>query len=69
MRLFIILLLALLMSCSSDFSKPHYRKKYSLKWKRKHIVVVKTGTYRNPLIKREIKQQMLVPKTINLDKW
>jgi len=69
MRLFIILLLALLVSCNSGFNKPRYKKKSFSTWKRKRVVLLKTGTYNNPTIKRETKREMLRPKTINLDKW
>jgi hypothetical protein len=69
MRLFIILLLALLVSCNSSFNKPRYKKKSFFTWKRKRVVLLKTGTYNNPTIKRETKREMLRPKTINLDKW
>jgi hypothetical protein len=66
----VILLLLCLVSCTPSFQHSHYRKRYvPNKWVRKHVPVIKTGTYRNPLIKKEIRQEMLVPKTINLDKW
>ena len=69
MRLFIILLLALLVSCNPSFNKPRYKKKSFSTWKRKKVVLLKTGTYNNPTIKKETKREMLKPKTINLDKW
>jgi hypothetical protein len=33
------------------------------------VPVIKTGKYRNPVIKKDIRREMLEPKKINLDKW
>jgi len=65
-----ILLFIFLVSCTPSFQHSHYRNKYiPNKWVRKRVPVIKSSTYKNPLIKKEIRQEMLVPKTINLDKW
>jgi len=70
MKYLLTLLLILTISCTPDFSDARYRRpSIGHTWKRKRVPVVKTGKYRNPLIKKEIRQEMLIPKTVNLDKW
>jgi len=65
-----ILLFVFLVSCTPSFQHSHYRNKYvPNKWVRKRVPIYKTGTYRNPVIKRDIRNQMLEPKTISLDRW
>lgn len=61
----------ILLSCNPDFSTPKYAKRIQHKngWRRKHIIIYKTDTYRNPLIKPETRRELIKPKTINLDKW
>jgi hypothetical protein len=70
--LFILLLLSVLASCSPDFSKPKYSKRIcrsSHGWERRHLPIIKTGTFRNPSIKREARREMLAPKIISFDPW
>jgi len=71
MKRLLIGLLIFLISCSPDFSKPRYRKTFQTGhgWKRKHVLVTKTQTYRDPRTKYEARNEMLRPKKINLDKW
>jgi hypothetical protein len=66
-------ILVLLGSCTPDFQKPHYKKRFQISnkhvWKRRPVILFKTGIYRDPLIKPETRREMVKPKTINLDKW
>lgn len=69
---FIILVLFVLTSCSPDFSKPRYAKRFCISnhgWKRRRVLVVNTGTYRNPILKKEARKAMLAPKKISFDSW
>jgi hypothetical protein len=69
MRYLLTILLLFSISCTNDFSDARYRRpSIGHTWKRRPVPVIKTGTYRNPLIKKEIRREMLVPKTINLDR-
>lgn len=67
------IILVLFASCAPDFQTPRYKKRIQIStkngMKRKRIVLFKTGTYRNPLVKPETRREMIKPKTINLDKW
>ena len=68
----IIISLFLFFSCNSGFSKPRYAKRalfFKHEWKRKKIIVIRLGSYRNPLVKKEMKRRMLWQRTLNLDKW
>jgi hypothetical protein len=61
----------LIMSCTPDFSDARYRRPIQIghTWKRRRVPVFKTDKYRNPVIKKDIRREMLKPKKINLDKW
>jgi hypothetical protein len=61
----------LLASCTKDFSTPRYRKQnpFTGEWKRKRVLIVNTGTYRNPTVKSEARRAMLNPRSISLDDW
>jgi len=71
MKYILTILLMFVMSCTPDFSDARYRKPIQVghAWKRRHVPVVKTGKYRNPVIKKDIRREMLEPKKINLDQW
>lgn len=65
-----MLLLLFLVSCTPSFQHSHYRKRYvPNKWVRKSVPIFKSGTYRNPVIKKEYRRELLQPKIINLNKW
>lgn len=67
-----LLILLVLLSCSNDFSKPKYAKRIQFsghQWKRRRVSTIKTGSYRNPLTKKEARRQMLSPKRISFDAW
>lgn len=68
-RFIIIILIVFITSCHPDFSKPRYKNKFSKKWKHKHIIIYKQGTYRDPNIKSEARRNLLNPKSINFDDW
>jgi hypothetical protein len=71
MKYIIIWLLIFTISCTPKFNKPRYKKPLQIgyNWERRKILVFKTGTYQNPLVKKETKREMIKPKTINLDNW
>ena len=71
MKYLITLLLIFAVSCSQDFSKPRYRRKFQTGhgWQRKNIHIINQGTFRNPLIKREARQKLLQPPQVVLDEW
>jgi len=71
MKYLLIGLLILMISCSPDFSKPRYKRTFQIGhgWKRRHVLVTKTQTYRDPRTKSEVRNDMLRPKKISLDKW
>jgi len=71
MKYLITLLLIFTVSCSQDFSKPRYRRKFQTGhgWKRKSIPIINQGTFRNPVIKKEARQKLLQPPKIVLDEW
>jgi hypothetical protein len=71
MKYLLALLLVFAVSCSQDFSKPHYRKPIQSGngWKRRNVNILKHGTYRNPTVKKEAKRKMLQPPEISFDKW
>lgn len=65
-----MLLLLFLVSCTPSFQHSHYRKRYvPNKWVRKSVPIFKSGTYKNPVIKKEYRRELLQPKIINLNKW
>jgi hypothetical protein len=55
----------LIPSCTPQYGKPKYINKYTHKHKK--IMIIKQGTYLNPSIKKEAKQKLIKPKTINLN--
>jgi hypothetical protein len=57
----------LIPSCATEYGRPKYINRVSHKHKR--VILFKTGTYRNPIVKPETKRNMVKPKSINFDKW
>lgn len=71
-KIFLFFLLIFITSCTKDFSKPQYTKrifKSSHVWSRRKVSIAKTGSFQNPLIKREARRDMLRPKQYNFDSW
>ena len=70
-KCFTLLLVLLVTSCSPNFHKPHYKKRFSVghTWKRRHITLFETDLYRDPRIKKEKRREMIQPKTILLDDY
>ena len=50
-------------SCRSNFSTPKYKKQtiFSKKWKRKHVLIINTGEYKTPTIKKTTRNNMVKP--------
>ena len=57
-----ILIILFFISCSKDFTNPRYKNPYSISWERKKIPIYKTGTYKNKLIKKEARKNMILKK-------
>jgi len=72
-RLFLSLLLCIgLVGCNPDFHHSHYKKRKLFDvgpWERRRVSLFSTGTYRNPIIRKEARQKMIKPPEIILDEW
>lgn len=62
--------LLFLFSCTTEFNKVKYKNRFVRnKWTRRKILIIKQGTYNNPLIKKEVKRGLIIPKSYNIDDW
>jgi hypothetical protein len=67
-----LMLLVSLPACTPDFQHSHYRKRTIVphkQWKRRPVSLFRTGTWCNPLIKREYREEITRPRVISLDRW
>jgi hypothetical protein len=69
MKYLITLLLIFTISCSQDFNKPRYQKiiKTRPHWQRKQIPFYRQGTYRDHNVKKQTRQKLIKPPTININ--
>jgi hypothetical protein len=68
----LVLIAISLNACTPDFQHSHYRKRTIVphkQWKRRPVSVFKSGTWVNPLIKREYREEITRPRVISLDRW
>lgn len=70
MRFLTIILVLFTLSCTPSFQRPHYKQRNFKKgWHHRRLPIFKTATYRNPTVKKEARQKLLKPGTINFDEW
>ena len=71
MKNILILVFIFMLSCSPDFSKAKYKRQIQIGkvWKRKNIHIIRQGTFRDPNVKKEARQELIKPPKINFDQW